>query len=171
MRSGSTWSSLTRRIPPGSLLAVDACTPPAPHVEITGKKREQRRPGCVLPPARLEGYHLGRCLRPSRCRNYRLRPAHPGPTSFHGPRHREKSGVSAGLGGGAAWARHPGGVRAPRPSLPPACCGCTELCAVVPVCRESTRAHVRAPSSLEGRRLGHGWPVWVGLACVAPGDS
>ena len=114
-----------------SCLLIDACTPPAPHVEITGKKREQRRPGRILPPAWCEGYHLGWCPHPSRCRNCRLRPAHPGPTSFHGPRHREKR-VSAGPGGvrhgpGAqAASGHPG---PPCPSLSwvhraVRCCSC-----------------------------------------------
>lgn len=170
-----------------SCLLIDACTSPAPHAEITGKKREQRRPGRVLPPARLGGCHPGRCPRPRRRRNCRLRPARPGhsgPASFRGPCHREKSGVSASgclpwpaerrAGRGAARAGRPGGVRAPRLSLPPARrrhAEHAELCAVVPICCESTRARVRAPSLLEGKRPGHGWPAWAGLARVAPGDS
>lgn len=163
-----------------SCLLIDACTSPAPHVEITGKKREQRRPGRVLPPARLRGCHLARCPCPSRHRNCRLRlarPGHSGPASFRGPRHHEKSGVSAS--GRLPWpaerrAGHPGGVRAPRPSLPPARrwhAEHAELCAVIPICCESTRACIRAPSLLEGKCPGHGWPAWAGLARVAPGDS
>lgn len=74
---------------------------------------------------------------------------------------RESAQGREGCGTGQAPRRRQGTQALPAP----ACRGCTELCAVVPVCRESSRAHVRAPSSLEGRRLGHGWPGlgWFGL--------
>lgn len=48
-----------------SCLLTDACTPPAPHAEITGKERQQMRLGRVLPPAWRGWCRPGWCRAPA----------------------------------------------------------------------------------------------------------
>nr|CAI9705578.1 unnamed protein product [Rangifer tarandus platyrhynchus] len=113
-------------------------------------------------------------LRPGRRRNCQLRPVRPGrsaPASFRGSRHREKSGVSAS--GHLPWPAErrarKGGAQGPgsraatarRPSLPPAHCRPAELCAVVPISCENTRARVQALSSKPRRRRNEGPRAWL----------